>query len=131
MPANLLPAAPTEVMPKILCRAFQIQGTFECLANTYPDGSSDRLTLVINQRFSFKMTSDLDTTTFAALRTFFFAHLGKPFWFYNLRETVPPWSFDPTGADPIGRYTVVFDGQWSDQVGPARGAVNFGLREVA
>jgi hypothetical protein len=130
MPANILPANPVDVMPKVLCRAFMEKLTFEALANTYPDGSSDRVSLVLNTRHYFQMSPEMVATDFGTLRTFFFAHMAQPFYFYNLRETVPPYSYDPTGADPIGRYTVVFDGAWSDQMGPARGTAKLSLREV-
>ena len=123
MPANLMPASPTDVMPAVLCRAFNEKLSFEALYNTYPDGSSDRLALVENTRHYFQFTPILAASDFAALRSFFNAHLGVPFWFYNLRETVPPYTWDGTGSSLSGRYAVVFDGQWSDQVGPARGII--------
>jgi hypothetical protein len=86
---------------------------------------------VINTRHYFQMTSALKAADFAALLAFFMAHLGVPFWFYNLRETVPPYTWDGTGSSSSGRYAVVFDGTWSDQVGPARGTTQLSLREVA
>jgi hypothetical protein len=57
-------------------------------------------------------------------------HLVQPFWFYNLRETAPPFKWDPTGQSTTGRYTVVLDGNWSDQFNLGRSAVSLGLREV-
>ena len=56
MPANILPANPVDVMPKVLCRAFMEKLTFEALANTYPDGSSDRVSLVLNQGYDALLT---------------------------------------------------------------------------
>jgi hypothetical protein len=86
--------------------------------------------LALNVRHYFRMTQGLNPADWQTLRTFFNQWQAKPFYFYNLRETVPPFSFDPTGADTIGRYTVVFDGQWSDTYGIARTDVALALREV-
>jgi hypothetical protein len=49
---------------------------------------------------------------------------------YNPRETVPPFSWDNTGNDPVGRYTVVFDGGWSETTSIGRAQIGFSLREV-
>jgi hypothetical protein len=130
MPNNVLPAAPTDVFPKMLSTAFSEEIRFEALSNNYPDGSSDRLPLTINSRKFFKQTSALTIPQWDALRTFYFGHICAPFYFYYGRETVPPFSADPSGEDTVGRYTVVFDGGYSDSIGLGRSAVSFGLREV-
>jgi hypothetical protein len=131
MPGNLNPANPTTVMPMQLCKSFQEELRLEALLNQYPDGSSDRAALALNPRRYFRMTQGLNGADWAAMRTFYLTLQAKPFYFYNLRETVPPWSYDPTGSTPIGRYTVVFDGQWSDTYNVARSDVALQLREVA
>jgi hypothetical protein len=142
MPGNLIPAAPTDVMPAKLSRAFHADLHLEADLNMYPDGSSDRNPLAQNDRHYFQMQQTLSPDDWQALRSFYDSHLGRPFYFYNLRETVPPWSWDPTGASTVGRYTVVFDGQWSETYGYERGemilgyfkgfaaTVSLGLREV-
>jgi hypothetical protein len=130
MPQNLNPANPVGVMPKQLCKAFQEELRLELLLNQYPDGSSDRNALALNPRHYFRMTQGLNGTDWDNMRQFFMLHQGKAFYFYNLRETVPPFSYDPSGADTIGRYTVVFDGQWSDTYNVARTDVALQLREV-
>src|SRR5947209_10559405 len=108
MPGNLTPANPTEVLPANLCRAFHEEVRLEANVNVYPDGSSDRLALANFTRHYFTMQQTLLPADWLALRTFYLAHQGKAFWFYNLRETAPPFSHDPTGAATVGRYTVVF-----------------------
>lgn len=130
MPGNITPAQPTTVMPFVLCRAFQEELRLEANLNNYPDGRSDRAALAINVRHYFKLTTPLFRGDWTLLRTFFYDHQGQAFWFYNLRETVPPWTYDPTGQNPIGRYTVTFDGQWSDTVTMTRAEVQIALREV-
>ena len=131
MPQNLNPAVPVGVMPKQLCKAFQEDERLEALLNQYPDGSSERLALAQNVRHYFRLTLGLNGPDWAALRDFFIAHQGRAFYFYNLRNTVPPFSYDPSGNNPVGRHTVVFDGQWSDTFNVARTDVALQLREVA
>jgi hypothetical protein len=123
MPGNLTPANPTDVMPAKLSRAFHLELRMETDLNMYPDGSSDRNPLAQNDRHYFTLQQTLLPDEWQAMRTFFYQHQGVPFYFYNLRETVPPWSWDSTGQDPIGRYTVVFDGQWSETYGHERGQI--------
>ena len=116
-----------------LSRAFHEEMHLEADLNIYPDGSSDRRALALNNRRYFTMQQLLIPPDWQALRAFYFAHQGQPFYFYNLRETVPPFTFDPSGQDPIGRYTVAFDGTWSDTYGYQRAGgatVSLGLREI-
>jgi hypothetical protein len=130
MPSNVAAAAPSDVLPQILATAFSEEIRFEALVNNYPDGSSDRNPLTINSRKFFKQTSALTLAQWDALRTFYFGHICAPFYFYYGRETVPLYSIDPTGQDTIGRYTVVFDGGYSDSIGLGRSTASIGLREV-
>lgn len=130
MPSNVAAAAPADVFPAILSTAFSEEIRFEALSNSYPDGSSDRAPLTINPRKFFKQTQALTAAQWDALRTFYFGHICQPFWFYYGRETVPPYSVDPTGQDTIGRYAVVFDGGYSDSIGLGRSTAATGLREV-
>jgi hypothetical protein len=130
MPSNVIAAAPVDVFPAILATAFSEEVRVEALVNNYPDGSSDRAPLVTHPRKFFKQTTALTLAQWDALRTFYFGHIAQPFYFYYGRETVPPYTSDPTGADTVGRYTVVFDGGYSDAIGQGRSTVSSGLREV-
>jgi hypothetical protein len=130
MPGNVAAASPTVVMPAQLARAFSEDLRLEALVNAYPDGSTDRAALANNVRHYFKMTQGLTAAGWQQMYNFFLQQQSAPFYFYNLRETVPPWSWDSTGQSTVGRYTVVFDGQWSDQFTAARTSVQMGLREV-
>ena len=127
MPGNLTPATPTDVMPVHLSQAFHEELHLEADLNLYPDGSSDRNALALNDRHYFTMQQTLLPDDWKALRGFFYTHQGRSFYFYNLRETVPPWTWDPTGQDPIGRYTVVFDGPWSETYGYERAGITTGV----
>jgi hypothetical protein len=131
MPGNLNPANPVDVMPKHLAKAFSMDLRLEILMDVYADGHSNRNALALNTRAYFRLNMGLTATDWAALRDFFNAHQGKSFYFYNLRETVPMGSYDPTGQNTVGRYTVVFDGQWSDIYNVARTDVSVQMREVA
>jgi len=130
MPQNLNPPNPVGVMPKQLCKSFQEDLRFEALLNQYADGSSDRKALTQFERHYFRMTQGLNGPDWSAMWQFYLDHLGKAFYFYNLRATVPPFSYDPSGNNPVGRYIVVFDGQWSDTFNVARSDVALQLREV-
>lgn len=132
MPGNLTPAQPVDVMPFGLCSAFVEELRIEGFANaTYVDGSSDRAPLVLNPRHFFRFTRRVTGAQYSALWAFIRAHVIEPFYFYNLVETVPPFTWDATGQNPSGRYVVVLDGNWSDQTAISRSDVSLGLREVA
>jgi hypothetical protein len=131
MPSNLSPAAPQGVMPKQLAQAFTMEMRLELLSNVYPDGSSERTALAQNVRAYFHLTQAMNATDWHNMFNFYQAHLITPFYFYNLRETVPMGSWDATGQDPVGRYTVVFDGAWGDVYQLPRMQVQLSLREVA
>jgi hypothetical protein len=130
LPGNLNAAVVVGVMPFSLCSAFQEELRLETLVNAYPDGSSDRFALAINVRHFFRMTRMVTAAQYTALWNFYHAHPTDAFYFYNLRETVPPWTWDPTGNQTVGRYLVVFDGSWSETIMMGRSQASLGLREV-
>ena len=130
MPSNITPARPTDVMPANLAKAFALELHMEILSNGYPDGSSERQALATNVRSYFRLTQALTAADWQTMLTFYQQHIIAPFYFYNLRETVPPFTFDPTGQNPIGRYTVVFDGGWGDIYQMSRTQIQLSMREV-
>ena len=131
MPGNLNAAVVVGVMPAGICAAYQEELRLETLVNAYPDGSSDRNALAINVRHFFKLTRKVTSAQYTALWNWYHAHPCDAFYFYNLRETVPPWTWDPSGNQPVGRYIVVFDGSWSETTIMGRSQASLGLREVA
>jgi len=56
---------------------------------------------------------------------------AEPFFFYDVFETVPKFSYDQTGSSPYGRYVVRFDGPWEQTVGIGRSEVAIALIELA
>ena len=139
MPHDIAISTPTAVMPAGLASAFSFDERLDSLDNKYPDGSSDRAALAQAPRRYFSLTRPLSLvppkggglSQWQTLRQFYFAHIGQAFYFYVARETVPPWTPDPTGQAPDGRYAVVFDSAWSETLGLGRSSANFQLREVA
>jgi len=69
----------------------------------------------------------------AELRAFYEARNGphEAFYFYDPYETFPLFSHDPTGEALQGRYTVRFEGGWSQAMGLGRGDAEIQLVEVA
>ena len=130
MPSNIIHATPTEVLPIGLYSAFTEELRYEVRINEYVGGESERLALSLNPRRFWKLSRGLTPVQWSTLRNFYFGHRGTPFWFYAPRETVPPWHPDPTGAATVGRYTVVFDGSWVEDLRIGRSQGTFGLREV-
>jgi len=132
MPNNLLLPTPTQVMPIGPMLAFSESVEHQALLDEYPDASTTRASLVMLPRRTFRLARKLPAVDMAALYTFLKGMKGKPFWFYNLKETQPPGSWDPTGLNPVGRYAVVLQGPLSQSVELGlRGTVSLELREVA
>jgi hypothetical protein len=127
MPGNVAAAAPVDTFPTNLYSSFTIELRIENLLNPYPDGTSQRAALQVNPRYFFKLSFALTAAQWSTMRSFFLAHQGSPFYFYNLAEALP----GPPPGDPIGRYVVVFDGPWSEELQPTRTRVTLNLREVA
>jgi hypothetical protein len=130
MPGNIQPANPVDVIPAGFYAGLQEELRIESFVNVYPDGSSDRMKLQDTPRHFFRITRRVTGPQYTSLYTFFKAHLVQPFYFYLPRETQPPFTPDPTGSSPFGRYTVVWDGHWSDQHQLGRSEVSLGMREV-
>lgn len=133
MPGNLHPAQPSLVMPMTLCSAFEESLFLDAAVDEYSDGRSTRRWLAFNARRGFKLSRPLNDYELDDLRGFYlaYARYGHAFWFYNLRETLPPGSWDPTGGSTLGRYTVVWEGGWRESINLGRHLTDFTLREVA
>ena len=86
-----------------------------------------------NSRKRWRLAKRLQPTPLQALRDFYDARSGptEPFYFYDPYETNPKFSWDPTGVATTGRYTVRFDGEWSQTVGPGRSDLSIELIELA
>jgi hypothetical protein len=130
MPGSVQVAAPTYVLPLSLSRAFTEVREYGVLGNSYPDGSSQRSLETTTSRKRFAIGKRVTVTEVATLRAFYEARKGphQPFYFYNPRETDPPFTQNPSGT--TGRYTVRFDCAWEQSSGPSRSEVSIQLIEI-
>ena len=126
MPGNVAPADPVDTFPTNRYSSFTIELRLEARLNTYPDGSSERVALAINPRHFFKISFRVTASQWSNLRFFYQTHQGTPFYFYNLLESLP----GPPPGDPVGRYIVVFDGAWTEELQLGRTLVSLNMREV-
>ena len=133
MPGSVGIAAPTTVLPWSLCKAFGHSREFLVVDNEYRNGESQRGKLTETSRKTWRTSRRLPVTTLLSFRNFYLARKGplEPFYFYDPWETSPKFSYDPTGAAVIGRYTVRFDGAWEQMAGIGRADVDISLVQLA
>ena len=133
MPGSVPNAAPATVMPWGLCKAFTPSREWAVLGNEYRNGESQRSKLVETSRKKWAITRRLTTAQLQTLWNFWNARKGtvEPFYYYDPTETSPKYSYDPTGVETIGRYTVRFDGAWSQEIQLGRAETSFGMIQLA
>lgn len=133
MPGSVAAANPTTVLPFSLSIFFERSQEWAVDKNRYRNGEVQADDLVSTSRKRWKLRKGLSATDIDDLRTFFLARNGgtEEFFFYDVWETSPIFSYDETGVATAGRYTVVFDGDLQEALGIARSEVTLGLREVA
>jgi hypothetical protein len=133
MPSNLVITQPDVVMPQGLMSSFKEQIERPALVDDgYALGESTRFAMTIFSRRTFRLARRLNGADTVTLYNFLAARKGRPFWFYNLRETQPVGSWDPTGQNPVGRYAVVWQGPLAQATEMGRGGTSeLELREVA
>ena len=133
MPGSVQNAAPATVLPQSLCRAFVHERAYPLIENEYKNGESQRSVLATNSRKRWRLRKRLTPATLQALRNFYDARSGmfEAFYFYDPYETIPKFSYDPTGLAVAGRYTVRFDCGWSQSADPCRTDVEITLAELA
>lgn len=135
MPSNISISPPTQVMPMGTMNAFSEQIIREAVVDdAYAYGESTRQPLTLNPRRQFAISRPVTPAAANTLEQFYRDTMrsGASFWFYNLRETIPTGSWDPTGANPVGRYTVAWDGPLVRTLNLAGRPIllEFSLREV-
>ena len=133
MPGSIQNAVPATVMPQSLCRAFMHAREYAVLENEYLNGESQRSRLADTSRKRWHLSKHLTATLLQQLRDFYDARKGpeEPFYFYDPYETVPKFSYDPSGVATQGRYTVRFDGVWEQSVDLRRADIEIALVELA
>ena len=133
MPGSVQNAAPATVLPQSLCRAFTHERAYPLIENEYKNGESQRSVLAANSRKRWRLTKRLTPAALQTLRNFYDARNGttEPFYFYDPYDTNPKFSYDPTGQVTTGRYTVRFDGAWSQSDDIGRVNAEIALVETA
>jgi hypothetical protein len=117
-------ATPVGVMPWALCKAFRRQQAHPLRRNAYAGGEVQAASLATLSRKAWGLAQDLSAADLATLRTFYLSHNGIqiPFIFYDVNETSPAFSYDPTGTALDGQYICRFDGDWQESFGLGRRA---------
>ena len=133
MPGSVQNAFPAVVLPHSLSRAFGHAREYIVIENEYRNGESQRSRLVETSRKRWRLSKRLTPTFLQQLRNFHDARKGQQeaCYFYEAYETVPKFSYDPTGTATQGRYTVRFEGGWVQSVGLDRTDAEISLVELA
>jgi hypothetical protein len=132
-PGSVSNAAPATVLPWSLCTAFSHSREYAVIENEYKNGESQRSKLVSTSRKRWTTARRLTPAILEDFRDFYDARKGphEPFYFYDPWDTSPKFSYDPTGAQTTGRYTVRFDCPWTQTVGMGRADIQISLVELA
>lgn len=137
MPGNVPNAAPTTVLPAILCSAFARQVDRLVAVNEYKSGERQVRSRVTASRGRWTATIKRTSAQMSALLAFFDARKGKvqAFWFYDpfdvATNQLPGSNWDASGTSTTGRYAVRFDSSFSRVLMIPRSQVQITLVEVA
>ena len=133
MPNSVLAATPSLVLPWVAAIAFQQSRTYFVDNSRYGDGSMQARAIPTTSRKRWTLTARLKPTDLAALRSFYTGQFGawKEFYFYDVYETSPIFTYDNTGASGPGRYIVRFDGPFQQSLDLGRNPAQLSLVEVS
>lgn len=131
MPGSVSNAAPSGVLPLVLCEAFVQSREYIVAENRYRNGESQRRVDTTTSRKRWRFTGRAQPGLLDELRTFYLSHRHGAFYFYDLWETSPLFSYDATGAASVGRYTVRFEGEFAPTLSFPRSQVGLELVELA
>lgn len=133
MPDSVAAANPTTVLPWSVARSFQSTRTYAIDQNRYPDGSVQTRVITSSSRRSWSIAQRLTAAQLATLRQLFIDGDGQceEFWFYDVYETSPQFSYDNTGAATTGRYAVRFNGPYRQSLDRGRNPAEYALLEVS
>lgn len=134
MPESVAAASPVGVMPWTLAQSFQEKRTLALDQNRYPDGTVQSRVLVSSSRKGYSLSDRLTADQLADLIDFFettCVHGTEAFYFYNVYETTPKYSYDETGVATVGRHLVRFDGPLQFSLGMGRNPAQLSLIEVS
>lgn len=131
MPGSVAAAAPTLVLPYSLAIAFQQERVYLAEENVYAGGELQNRVRVVTSRKRWPQVKRLTTADLVALRAFQVTVGQGEFYFYDVYETSPAFSYDATGASAIGRYAVRFEGELSWSLLIPRHELHLQLVEVS
>lgn len=135
MPGNVSLADASAVLPQTLCKEFTYERDYPVQINEYADGSSQREIMATNSRKRWTIKRRLTATEMAALRDFYEARGADPFFFYDPFEPADGQpigsNWDETGVSLQGRFTVRFQGAFSQDMDLGLGEVALELVELA
>jgi hypothetical protein len=131
MPGSVENAVVSTVLPWSLCKAFAHSREYIVLENQYLNGERQAKKLVLTSRKSWATQRHLTAAILLAFANFYDARKGpeEAFWFYDPWDAV--FTYDPTGTQTLGRYTVRFDGTWEQMCGAPMADINITLIESA
>jgi len=134
MPASVAAATSVGVLPWTTIRSFQEKRTLATDQNRYPDARQQTRIIASSSRKEFSISARLTATELDDLITFYVTTCSngtESFYFYNVWETVPKYSYDDTGVAITGRYVVRFNGPLQYSLDWGRNPVQFSLIEVS
>ena len=130
-PGSVQNAVSVGVLPFSLCRQLVESSEWPARTAEYHGGETERAALTSTARRSWTMGKRLTPTALATLHSFLDAHPVDAFYIYSLKETVPPFTWDPTGTVVAGRCLVRAKGDWSQTTDVARSELQVQFLEVA
>ena len=137
MPGNISLADGLTVLPAALCSAFSRGWNYPVQVNDFPDGACLREIEATNSRRAWKQTRKVRAVALGVLRAFYDACGGPrdPFLFYDPFEVAEGddigSNHDPTGLSMVGRFTVRFNTDYSQNSGVAFSDVQLEFAELA
>lgn len=131
MPGSVRNAVSVGVLPFSLCRSLVEARQWPVRMVEYHGGETERMALTATARRSWQMAKRLAPAALLTLRGFLEEHPVDAFYIYNLRETVPAFTWDATGVATAGRYLVRVAGDWNQTSYLARAETALQLVEVA
>jgi hypothetical protein len=131
MPGAVAAAAAVDVLPFSLCSAFAHTREWAADINVYANGETQRYAVPDTSRKRWRLGKRLNAEDMATLRDFWLAHRHAEFFFYDVFETDPKFSYDPDGLDEAGRYAVRFEGNFDYTVDFPLNSVSLELVQVS
>jgi hypothetical protein len=132
MPDSVAAASPTTVLPFSLSVSFSRAQYYEVDENRYRNAEVQVKQWSTTSRKSWQITKRLTPTEWQDLLDFYNARKGpkEEFYFYDVNETSPKFSYDETGVAATGRYIVRFLSGVNYALDISRTQMQFGLIEV-